>query len=111
MSHIPKIDDYLKILTDEKMNYFVAINFSKYFKSIREEQNLRKVAKLLYIFLARPDEVENYVEIKQLNSSDNCRARYNVGILNIFHTELQLINTGPIIKNKLKELLSDLKKF
>ena len=87
------------------------MNFSEYFKSIREEQNLRKVAKLLYIFLARPDEVENYVEIKQLNSSDNCRARYNVGILNIFHPELQLINTGPIIKNKLKELLSDLKKF
>ena len=32
-------------------------------------------------------------------------------ILNLFDTELQLINTKPIIKNKLKELLSELKKF
>ena len=31
--------------------------------------------------------------------------------LNIFDSELQLINTKPIIKNKLKELLSELKKF
>ena len=93
------------------MKYFVATNFSKYFKSIREEQNLRTVAKSLYIFLTRPDEVENYVEIKQLNSFDNCLARNNVEILNIFHPELQLINTGPIIKSKLKEFLSGLKKF
>ena len=93
------------------MKYFVAINFSKYFKSIREEQNLRTVAKSLYIFLTRPDEVENYVEIKQLNSFDNCLARNNVEILNIFHPELQLINTGAIIKSKLKEFLSGLKKF
>ena len=48
MLHIPKIDDYLEILTDEEVKDFVAINFSEYFKSIREEQNLRKVAKLLY---------------------------------------------------------------
>ena len=40
MLHIPKIDDYLKILTDEEVKDFVAINFSKYFKSIREKQNL-----------------------------------------------------------------------
>ena len=96
MSHIPKIDDYLKILTDEKMNYFVAINFSKYFKSIREEQNLRKVAKLLYIFLTTPHEGEKYV---QSNSSDNCIHRYNVEILNLFDSELQLINTKLMIKN------------
>ena len=32
-------------------------------------------------------------------------------ILNLFDPELQLISTKPIIKNKLKELLSDLKKF
>ena len=31
--------------------------------------------------------------------------------LRIFDSELQLINTKPIIKNKLKELLSELKKF
>ena len=28
-----------------------------------------------------------------------------------FHPELQLINTKPMIKNKLKEFLSELKKF
>ena len=32
-------------------------------------------------------------------------------ILNLFDQELQVINTKPMIKNKLKELLSDLKKF
>ena len=44
MLYIPKIDDYLKILTDEEEKDFVAINFSEYFKYIREDQNLRKVA-------------------------------------------------------------------
>ena len=32
-------------------------------------------------------------------------------MLNILDPELQLINTKPMIKNKLKELLSELKKF
>ena len=36
---------------------------------------------------------------------------YKVEILNPFDPELQLINTKPVIKNKLKELLSELKKF
>ena len=36
---------------------------------------------------------------------------YNVEILNLFDPELQLINTKPVIKNKLKELQSELKKF
>ena len=45
------------------------------------------------------------------NSSGRCILRYNVEILNRFDPELQLINTKPIIKNKLKELLSELKKF
>ena len=36
---------------------------------------------------------------------------YNVEILNLFDPELQLINTKPVIKNKLKELFSELKKF
>ena len=31
--------------------------------------------------------------------------------MNLFDPELQLINTKPIIKNKVKELLSELKKF
>ena len=50
MLYIPKIDDYLNILTDEEVKDFVAINFSEYFKSLREEKNLKKVAKSLYIF-------------------------------------------------------------
>ena len=61
MLYFPKIDEYLKILADEEMKDFVAFNFSKYFKSVREEQNLRKVAKLLYIFLTAPEEIEKYV--------------------------------------------------
>ena len=35
----------------------------------------------------------------------------NVEILNIFYLKLQLINTKSMIKNKLKELISELKKF
>ena len=81
MLYIPKIDDYLKILTDEEVKDFVAINFNEYFKSINEEQNLRKTAKSLYILLITLDEVEKYVES---NSSDNCVHYYNVEILNIF---------------------------
>ena len=61
MVYIPKIDDYLKISTDDEVKGFVAINISEYFKSIREEQNIRKVAKLFYIFLATSDEVDKYV--------------------------------------------------
>ena len=59
MFYIPKIDDYLKILTDQEIKDFVAISFSECFKSIREEQNLRKVAKSLYFFLTKSDEVKN----------------------------------------------------
>ena len=67
MLYISKIEDYLKILTDEKEKDFLAINFSEYFKSAKEklysklnkEQNLRKVTKLLNIFLTTIDEVEN----------------------------------------------------
>ena len=109
--YIPKIDDYLKILTYEEVNNFVAINFSEYFEFMREEQNFRKIDKSLYLFLTIPDEVEKYVEIIQSNSSHNCVHRYNVEILNIFDPELQLIHTKPMIKNKLKELLSELKTF
>ena len=90
-----KIDDYLKILTDEKVKDFVVINFSEYFKSIREEQNLRKVVKLLYIFLITSGEVEKYME---WNYSDNCVHHCNVEMLNLFDPELQLINTKPMIK-------------
>ena len=73
MLHIPKIDDNLKILTDDEVKDFVAINFSEYFKFTREklysklneEQTLRKVAKLLYIFLTTPDEIEKYANMNQ----------------------------------------------
>ena len=36
---------------------------------------------------------------------------YNIWILNLFDLQLQVINTKPMIKNKLKEMLSELKKF
>ena len=108
MFHIPKVDDYLKILTDEEVKDFVAISFSEYFKSARQGKKFRQVSKSLYIFLTTPDEVQKYV---LSNSSDNCVHHYNVEILNLFDPELQLFNTKPVIKNKLKELLSELKKF
>ena len=95
-------------MTDEQEKDFLPIKCSEYFKSIKEKQNIRKVTKLLYIFLTTPDEVESYVKS---NSSDNCIHHYNVITLNLFDPELQLINTKPVIKNKLKELLSKLKKF
>ena len=116
MLYILKINEYLKSLTNEEVKDFVTIYSSKYFKStieklhsnLNEEQNLKKVAKSLYIFLTTPDEVENYVES---NFSDSCVHHYNVEILNLFDPELQLINTALVIKNKLKELLSELEKF
>ena len=37
MFYIPNIDDYLKILTDEEVKYFVPIDFSKYFKFSRKK--------------------------------------------------------------------------
>ena len=58
MFYIPTIDDYLKIVSDEEVKDFVAINFSDYFRSTKEEENLIKVYKSLYIFLTTPDEVE-----------------------------------------------------
>ena len=95
-------------MADEEVGDFVAINFREYFKSTREEQNLRKVVKSLYIFLTTPDEVEKYM---QSNSSNNCIHCYNIEILYVFDPELQLINIKSMIRNKLKELLSELKKF
>ena len=80
MLYIPKIDDYLEIVTDEEVKNFVVKNFNE---NIRKKENLRNDAKSLYIFL----------------------------ILNLFDPELQLINTKPVIKKKLKELLGELKKF
>ena len=50
------------------MKYFVAIDFSEYFKSIKEEKFFRKVAKLLYIFLTKPDKVEKDVPSSSLGN-------------------------------------------
>ena len=58
MLYIPKIDDYLKILPEDKVKDFIVINFGQYFKStkqnlctkLNEEQNLRKVFESLCIF-------------------------------------------------------------
>ena len=107
MLYIQKIDNYLKSLTDEEVKDFAATNFSEYFKSIRVEENLRKIANSLYIFLTTPVGVEKY---GQSNSSNNCVHPYNMEILNLFDAELQLINTKPMIINKLKELLNEWKK-
>ena len=82
----PKIDDYLKILTDNEVKDFVVIDFGEYFKSTKEklyskffeEQNTRKVAESLYIFLTTPGEVEKYAKIMQSISSDNCVHRYDI---------------------------------
>ena len=91
---------------------FVAIKFSEYFKSTREklyskiseEQNIRKVAKSLYIDLTTPDEVEKCAKMMQSNSSNNCVHPYNSMVLNLLDPELQMINTKPVIKNKIKEM-------
>ena len=66
MLYIPKIDDHLKILTDDNVKNFVVINLGEYFKSMKEKlyselyekQNIRKVTESLYIFLTTPNEVE-----------------------------------------------------
>ena len=49
------IADYWKILIDEEVKYILVINFSEYFKSLREEQSIGKVAQSIYIFLATAD--------------------------------------------------------
>ena len=85
----PKIDYYLQILTDKEIKDFVAINFTEYFKSIREKQNLRKVSKSFYIFITTPGEVGKCVVSSY---SDNFVHRYIIEILNLFDP--------PVIKNK-----------
>ena len=74
------------------MKDYVAINFSE---SIKEDENLKKVIKSLDFFLATPDEIQS-------NSSDNYIRHYNVKMLNLFHPELQLINTKTVIKRIVK---------
>ena len=108
MLYITKIDDYLKILIDDKWEDFVVKNVCEYFKytkekfcsNLNEQQNLEKIVKLLYILLITPDEREKYVEMMQSNSSDSGVQCYNVEILNLFDPKLRPINTRPMIKNK-----------
>ena len=85
--YIPKIYDYLNILTDDKEKDFVAINFRnilnykwKLHLKLIEEKNLRKVAESFYIFLTKPNEVEKYARIMQSVSSDKYVHRYNIEI-------------------------------
>ena len=60
MLYIPKIGDYLKILTDDKklLNHF--ISFSKHLVKYKK-----------------------HVEMMELNSSDNLVHRYNIEVLNL----------------------------
>ena len=74
----------------------------KLYSNLNEEQNLTEAAKFLYIFLTTLDKVDKYVEIMQSNSSDNCAHCYNIEILNLFHSELQLIDTNSTTENKVK---------
>ena len=90
----------ITLFTDEEVKDLLAINFSE---SIREEQNLRKVAKSLLLFLIKPDKVQS-------NYSDNCMHLYHVENLNPFDPESKLKDTESAIENKLKELLSKFKK-
>ena len=79
MLYIPKIDDNLKILTDNEFKGSAVINLSWCFKSkweklyskLKEEQNLWKVVESLFIFLTAPDELHKYDEMMQESSSDN----------------------------------------
>lgn len=81
-----------------------------YFK-LREERNPTKVVEPLYIFLLTSEKLEKYFEMIQLNSSDNYVYRYNVEIFNLFEPGLQLVKTKTMIIIKVKDFLSELKKF
>ena len=118
----------LKIFTDEEVNDFLVVNFSKSFKVTREkfytklveEKTVVKFTESFYTFLT-PDKVGRYVELTDKTPeikilmhsifSNNCVQHYNINILIVFDPELQLINTKTIIKNKFIDLLGELKKF
>ena len=86
-------------MTEEDVKDFVVENLNEYFKSISDKQNLRKASKSLYISLTTPVKVEHYVQSTSPNSYIH---HYNIKILNLFDPELELINTKPEVKNKLK---------
>ena len=49
--------------------------------------------------------------IMQSSSSESYVHVCNIEVLDFFNPELQLINTKSVMKNKLKDILSDLKEF
>ena len=60
----------------------------KLYSKLSEEQNFRKVVESLYIFLATRDELQKYVEMIQLSSSENSIHHYNIEILSLFGSEM-----------------------
>ena len=102
----------MKILVDDGEKDFVVINFDEYFKYLREklhsklcnEQNLWKVAELLYIFLTTPDKVMIW-EMMLLSYFDNCIYHFNIKVFNLFNSDLQSISTKPIIKKQIKRVV------
>ena len=118
MLYLPKIDDYLKILTDNEVKDSAVINFVEYFNlqekfysKLCEEQNIREVVESLYIFLKIPDEVKNILGwCSQIRLIIVC-ITIILRVSNLFDPELQMIKNKNMIKNKLKEFLSELKKF
>ena len=92
MLYIPKIDEYLKTLTDEEVKDLVAINFSEYFKSTNEKLHSNCI---LNMSLKQLDGVEKYV---QSSSSDYYIHLYNAEILNLFDSELEHQDKESVIK-------------
>ena len=88
-------------MTIDDVKDFSVKSFGEYLKSTKEklnsklceEQNIRKVTQLLYIFLATSNEVEKYASKIQSDSSDNCVYHYNIEILNLVDPYLYMINT------------------
>ena len=79
-------------MTDEVVKDFAAINFSEYSKSIREEQNLRKVAKSLYIFQTFKVQTILFLDYKKRNDRK------------IFHSNAKLIGSDLDIDEAFKSM-------
>ena len=55
--------------------------------------------------------IENVKITKRSHAYKGCGSTYNVDILNSFNLELQLKNTESEIRDKLKDLLTELRGF
>ena len=73
-----RIDDCLKILTNDEVKDFVVLNLENLHSKLAEEQILRKVTESLYIFLRTFDQAEKYVEMAQSSSYDTSICHYNI---------------------------------